>query len=69
MMQNFHCRIRITCPVLYIDVALKEAGWIIGCNVTEEEQVTGMPNATGIGYADYVLWGRDNLPLAVVETS
>lgn len=51
----------------YIDVALKEAGWIIGCNVTEEEQVTGMPNATGIGYADYVLWGRDNLPLAVVE--
>lgn len=51
----------------YIDVALKEAGWIIGHNVTEEEPVTGMPNSTGTGYADYVLWGKDNLPLAVVE--
>ena len=51
----------------YIDVALKESGWIIGKNVTEEESVTGMPNATGVGYVDYVLWGKDNLPLAVVE--
>lgn len=51
----------------YIDVALKEAGWIIGHNVTEEEPVTGMPNSTGTGYVDYVLWGKDNLPLAVVE--
>lgn len=51
----------------YIDVALKEAGWVIGHNVTEEEPVTGMPNSTGTGYADYVLWGKDHLPLAVVE--
>lgn len=51
----------------YIDVALKESGWIIGKNVTEEDPVTGMPNATGVGYVDYVLWGKDNLPLAVVE--
>ena len=51
----------------YIDVALKEAGWVIGNNVTEEEPVTGMPNSTGTGYVDYVLWGKDNLPLAVVE--
>ena len=51
----------------YIDVALKEAGWVIGRNVTEEELVTGMPNSTGTGYVDYVLWGKDNLPLAVVE--
>lgn len=29
--------------------------------------VTGMPNSTGTGYVDYVLWGKDNLPLAVVE--
>lgn len=42
----------------YIDVALKEAGWVIGRNVTEEEPVTGMPNSTGTGYVDYVLWGR-----------
>lgn len=51
----------------YIDVALKEAGWMIGNNVTEEEPVSGMPNSTGTGYVDYVLWGKDNLPLAVVE--
>ena len=40
----------------YIDLELKEAGWIIGKNVTEEEEVAGMPNASGIGYVDYVLW-------------
>ncbi len=51
----------------YIDVGLKEAGWVIGKNCTVEEPVTGMPNVTGKGYADYVLWGKDNLPLAVVE--
>ena len=43
------------------------SGWVIGANATEEEPVTGMPNATGKGYVDYVLWGKDNLPLAVVE--
>ena len=51
----------------YIDVELLEAGWMIGRNCTIEEPVTGMPNSTGTGYVDYVLWGRDNLPLAVVE--
>ncbi len=51
----------------YIDIALKEAGWVIGRNCSEEEPVTGMPNAAGTGYVDYVLWGKDNLPLAVVE--
>ncbi len=51
----------------YIDIALAEAGWFIDKNVTVEEPVTGMPNATGTGFVDYVLWGRDNLPLAVVE--
>ena len=51
----------------YIDVQLQEAGWIIGSNCTVEEPVTGMPNATGRGYVDYVLWGKDNMPLAVVE--
>lgn len=51
----------------YIDVELQEAGWIIGKNCTIEEPVTGMPNITGNGFVDYVLWGKDNLPLAVVE--
>ena len=26
-----------------------------------------MPNSEGVGYADYVLWGDDGKPLAVVE--
>lgn len=51
----------------YIDLALKEAGWQIGNNCTVEEPVKGMPNSSGTGYVDYVLWGKDNLPLAVVE--
>ncbi|MBT8252538.1 MAG: DEAD/DEAH box helicase family protein, partial [Bacteroidia bacterium] len=56
---------------LYIDVLLKEAGWE---NLTDgkdlEYEVTGMPlstNPSGIGYVDYVLWGTDGKPLAVVE--
>ena len=56
---------------LYIDLALKESGWD---NLREEREleyeVTGMPfstNPSGIGYADYVLWGDDGLPLAVIE--
>lgn len=51
----------------YIDIALAEAGWIVNTNCTIEEEVTGMPNPTGLGYVDYVLWGKNNLPLAVVE--
>lgn len=51
----------------YIDVELQRAGWIMGRNCTEEEPVTGMPNASGNGFVDYVLWGKDHLPLAVVE--
>jgi type I restriction enzyme, R subunit len=56
---------------LYIDVLLKEAGWenLKGGRDLEYE-VTGMPlstNPSGIGYVDYVLWGKDGKPLAVVE--
>ncbi len=52
---------------IYIDILLKEAGWEpAGENVAEYE-VHGMPNTGEIGYVDYVLWGDDGLPLAVVE--
>ena len=34
-----------------------------------EFEVTGMPNAEGIGYVDYVLWGMDGPPPAVVEAT
>jgi type I restriction enzyme R subunit len=56
---------------LYIDLSLKESGWD---NLREgrelEYEVTGMPTSTnpsGLGYADYVLWGDNGLPLAVIE--
>tara|TARA_R110002020_G_scaffold26460_30_gene85567 strand:+ start:23577 stop:26300 length:2724 start_codon:yes stop_codon:yes gene_type:complete len=32
-----------------------------------EFEVTGMPNAQGVGYIDYVLWGADGKPLGLVE--
>ncbi|WP_396617308.1 DEAD/DEAH box helicase family protein [Lysobacter soli] len=51
----------------FIDVLLREAGWMVGDNASIEVPVTGMPNAEGEGFVDYVLWGADGKPLAVVE--
>jgi len=52
---------------LYIDAMLKEAGWDVDVPNCREFEVTGMPFESGKGYADYVLWGDDGKPLAVVE--
>ncbi|QOD43942.1 DEAD/DEAH box helicase family protein [Clavibacter zhangzhiyongii] len=52
---------------LFIDVLLAEAGWPLTDPRDREFQVTGMPNGPGVGFVDYVLWGTDGLPLAVVE--
>ena len=52
---------------LYIDVLLREAGWALADARDREFEVQGMPNIQGKGYADYVLWGDDGKPLAVVE--
>ncbi|MGF1651809.1 MAG: DEAD/DEAH box helicase family protein [Actinomycetales bacterium] len=52
---------------LFIDVLLREAGWPLDQPRDREYEVTGMPNAAGVGYVDYVLWGDDGLPLALVE--
>ncbi|RIK17084.1 MAG: restriction endonuclease subunit R [Acidobacteria bacterium] len=51
----------------FIDVLLHESGWPLTDERDREFEVTGMPNAQGVGYVDYVLWGTDGLPLAVVE--
>ena len=51
----------------FIDVLLREAGWVVGDNASIEVPVTGMPNGRGEGFVDYVLWGADGKPLAVVE--
>ena len=60
---------------LYIDLYLREAGWdvltaentIIPGKAGIEIEVEGMPNAEGIGFCDYVLYGKDGKPLAIVE--
>ncbi|WP_346938673.1 DEAD/DEAH box helicase family protein [uncultured Clostridium sp.] len=51
----------------YIDIELKLAGWNIGSDCLIEVPVEGMPNATGTGFVDYVLYGNNGKPLAVVE--
>ncbi|MCR5674057.1 MAG: DEAD/DEAH box helicase family protein [Lachnospiraceae bacterium] len=60
---------------IYIDMYLREAGW----EVLETEDVAqpgkagieirveGMPNESEEGFCDYVLYGRDGKPLAIVE--
>lgn len=52
---------------LYIDLALELAGWKIGSDCRVEVELSGMPNPTGTGYADYVLYGENGRPIAVVE--
>lgn len=60
---------------LYIDLYLKEAGWDVldienlaqPAKAGIEIEVQGMPNAHGIGYCDYVLYGKDGKPLAIIE--
>ena len=59
----------------YIDVYLEEAGWdvleaegaMLPGKACVEIKVEGMPNSAGEGFCDYVLYGRDLKPLAVVE--
>lgn len=55
----------------YIDLDMKLEGWKFtgpDADVQEEYPVEGMDGAAGkTGYADYVLFGKDGLPLAIVE--
>lgn len=52
---------------IYIDVELKLAGWDFNKDIGEEIELFGMPNSVGKGYADYVLYGDNGKPLAVIE--
>jgi len=58
----------------YIDVDLKLMGWQFSQSarkdcVEEEMPVTGMPKelGSGDGFVDYVLWGKDGTPIALIE--
>ncbi len=60
---------------LYIDEYLREAGWDVldkenvamPCKAGIEIKVEGMPNEKGYGFCDYVLYGEDGKPLAIIE--
>lgn len=56
---------------IYIDVDMKQMGWKftgIDADVQEEYPVEDMAGVVGQkGYCDYVLFGKDGMPLAVVE--
>ena len=52
---------------LYIDTMLTDAGWTEGKDWLNEVELPGMPNKSEVGYADYVLYGDDGRPLAVIE--
>lgn len=53
--------------IAILDGLLHEAGWALDQPRDQEFEVDGMPNQHEKGYVDYVLWGDDGLPLAVVE--
>lgn len=56
-----------------IDAALRDVGWDVGDGgkdtqqVKQEVQLEGLPTTSGKGRADYVLYGDDGKPLAVIE--
>ena len=60
---------------MYIDMMLREAGWdvletegeIQPLKACIEIEVEGMPNEHNVGYVDYVLFGSNGKPLALVE--
>jgi len=60
---------------LFIDLLLEEAGWevleqegaIVPNKACIEIEVHGMVTEKGVGFADYVLFGANGKPLAVVE--
>ena len=56
---------------IYIDVDMKQMGWKFtgtDADVQEEYPVENMAGVVGqMGYCDYVLFGKDGSPLAVVE--
>lgn len=52
----------------FIDLMLREAGWPLDKPGHHTEYpVTGMPNPTGNGFVDYVLWDTDGMPVGLVE--
>ncbi len=52
---------------IYIDAMLTDAGWTAGKDWRNEVPLSGMANKSGDGFADYVFYGDDGRPLAILE--
>lgn len=52
---------------LYIDSMLIDAGWVEGKDWLNEVELSGMPNKSEKGSADYVLYDEMHRPLAIIE--
>ena len=52
---------------IYIDSMLNDAGWEEGIDWINEVEISGMPNKSGIGKVDYVLYDDTHKPLAIIE--
>lgn len=52
---------------IYIDTMLMDAGWTEGKDWLSEVELSGMPNKSESGRADYVLYDDMQRPLAVIE--
>lgn len=52
---------------IYIDSMLLDAGWTEGKDWINEVELSGMPNKSELGFADYVLYDDMHRPLAVIE--
>ncbi|WAV92887.1 DEAD/DEAH box helicase family protein [Oxalobacter aliiformigenes] len=50
-----------------IDSMLMDSGWKKNVDWLEEYELQGMPNASEVGFADYVLFDNDGKALAVIE--
>ncbi|MDY2627415.1 MAG: DEAD/DEAH box helicase family protein [Lachnospiraceae bacterium] len=52
---------------IYVDAMLQDAGWKEGSDWLNEVELPGMPNHSGTGFADYVLYDDAHRALAVIE--
>lgn len=51
----------------YIDLIIENEGWTIGEDCMPEVEISGVSTPSGKGKADYVLYGDNGVPLAVIE--
>ena len=51
----------------YIDLIIENEGWTIGEDCIQEVEISGVTTPSGKGKADYVLYGDNGVPLAVIE--